>query len=158
MPWCAWAVLAQHKRFFPTQAPPSAPLATAPSHPPPPSLTTKSAGPQVCELAKRIKDRSAAAGRGGAGGQSDFSPAFLWLLRDFQLTLAAGGSGQRPLSPAAYLEEVLADVRGGGGADEANRNQARGRERRGGRKRGSRPRRELLPPYSLPAPQTPNPA
>ncbi|GBF98848.1 hypothetical protein Rsub_11452 [Raphidocelis subcapitata] len=80
----------------------------------------------VCELAKRIKDRSAAAGRGGApGGQSDFSPAFVWLLRDFQLTLAAGGGGQRPLTPAAYLEEVLGDVRAAGGADEANRNQMR---------------------------------
>ncbi|KAI8477166.1 MAG: guanylate-binding protein [Monoraphidium minutum] len=77
----------------------------------------------VCELAKRIKERSAPGG--GRGGQADFHPAFVWLLRDFQLQLAAGGRGSVALSPGQYLEEVLADVRGGGGPDEANRNQMR---------------------------------
>jgi hypothetical protein len=81
----------------------------------------------VCELAKRIKERSATSGRGG--GQADFHPAFVWLLRDFQLQLAgAGGSrgGKGGISAGQYLEEVLADVRGGGGADEDNRNQVGG--------------------------------
>jgi hypothetical protein len=78
----------------------------------------------VCELAKRIKDRSGrGAGGGGGGGQADFHPAFVWLLRDFQLQLSAGGRGGPPLAPAAYLEEALADVRGGGAADEGSRNQ-----------------------------------
>ncbi|KAI8467215.1 MAG: GBP-domain-containing protein [Monoraphidium minutum] len=77
----------------------------------------------VCELAKRIKERSAPGG--GRGGQADFHPAFVWLLRDFQLQLAAGGKGSAALAPGQYLEEVLADVRGGGGPDEANRNQMR---------------------------------
>jgi hypothetical protein len=86
----------------------------------------------VCELAKRVKERSGGAGGGRGGAQVDFHPAFVWLLRDFQLQLAAGGSGQR-ISAATYLEEVLADVRSGGGPDEANRNQVPGRE--GGRRR-----------------------
>jgi hypothetical protein len=80
----------------------------------------------VCELAKRIKERSATSGRGG--GQADFHPAFVWLLRDFQLQLAAAGvvrGGKGDISAGQYLEEVLADVRGGGGADEDNRNQVR---------------------------------
>ncbi|KIZ04249.1 Interferon-induced guanylate-binding protein 2 [Monoraphidium neglectum] len=80
----------------------------------------------VCELAKRIKERSATSGRGG--GQADFHPAFVWLLRDFQLQLAAAGvvrGGKGGISAGQYLEEVLADVRGGGGADEDNRNQMR---------------------------------
>jgi uncharacterized membrane protein YgcG len=93
----------------------------------------------VCELAKRIKDRSSGRGGGGTGGnagggggrsQADFHPAFVWLLRDFQLQLSGGGggaagSGAGQITPAAYLEEVLADVRAGGGADEANRNEMR---------------------------------
>jgi hypothetical protein len=37
----------------------------------------------VCELAKRIKN--------GARGQADFHPAFIWLLRDFQLLLQVWG-------------------------------------------------------------------
>lgn len=45
------------------------------------------------------------------------------LRSDFQLQLAAGGAGSRAIGPAQYLEDVLADVRAGGGPDEANRNQ-----------------------------------
>jgi hypothetical protein len=49
----------------------------------------------------------------------DFSPAFIWLLRDFQLRLESNG---RQISPAEYLEEALLPVKGGE-ADIANRNQ-----------------------------------
>jgi hypothetical protein len=51
----------------------------------------------------------------------DFSPAFIWLLRDFQLRLESNG---RRISPAEYLEEALLPVKGGE-ADIANRNQVR---------------------------------
>ena len=36
----------------------------------------------VCELAKRVKDKAGGGGGGGGrGGQTDFHPAFMWLLR-----------------------------------------------------------------------------
>eukprot|EP00878_Enallax_costatus_P026595 GHUV01028546.1.p1 GENE.GHUV01028546.1~~GHUV01028546.1.p1 ORF type:complete len:721 (+),score=264.72 GHUV01028546.1:893-3055(+) len=73
----------------------------------------------VCELAKRIKDRSLA-GRGG-NNQVDFSPAFVWLLRDFQLILEKDG---RKISGAEYLEDALKPTEGGQ-ADLENRNQMR---------------------------------
>lgn len=58
---------------------------------------------------------------GGASkrGQVDFSPAFTWLLRDFQLRLERDG---HQISPSEYLEEALQPVQGGE-ADMANRNQ-----------------------------------
>eukprot|EP00879_Flechtneria_rotunda_P026395 GHRR01028142.1.p1 GENE.GHRR01028142.1~~GHRR01028142.1.p1 ORF type:complete len:811 (+),score=359.13 GHRR01028142.1:614-3046(+) len=80
----------------------------------------------VCELAKRIKDMSLAGGASSrsslaAGGQVDFSPAFVWLLRDFQLRLESNG---HPITPAEYLEESLLPVQGGE-VDVANRNKMR---------------------------------
>eukprot|EP00882_Tetradesmus_deserticola_P031353 GHRQ01035452.1.p1 GENE.GHRQ01035452.1~~GHRQ01035452.1.p1 ORF type:complete len:151 (-),score=34.60 GHRQ01035452.1:304-756(-) len=68
--------------------------------------------------------RAAAAANGSVGtssatGQVDFSPAFVWLLRDFQLRLESNG---HTISPAEYLEEALLPVKGGE-ADIANRNQ-----------------------------------
>ncbi len=82
----------------------------------------------VCELAKRIKGRAGDGGSsgtssGGRGGQTDFHPAFVWLLRDFQLQLA--GQGGAAVGADHYLEEVLAPVRAGGGADEDNRNEVK---------------------------------
>lgn len=50
----------------------------------------------------------------------DFSPAFIWLLRDFQLRLEANG---KPISPAEYLEEALLPIKATGAADIANKNQ-----------------------------------
>lgn len=44
---------------------------------------------------------------------------------DFQLQLESSGRGGAPVSAGAYLEEVLGELRGGGGTDEANRNQVR---------------------------------
>jgi hypothetical protein len=96
----------------------------------------------ACELAKRVKDRSGGAAGGGGGGggngadlsssssQADFHPAFVWLLRDFQLELR---EGRTRLTPAEYLEEALSDAAmpasSGGGhstaADAAARNAPR---------------------------------
>jgi hypothetical protein len=50
----------------------------------------------------------------------DFSPSFIWLLRDFQLRLEANG---KPISPAEYLEEALLPIKATGAADIANKNQ-----------------------------------
>jgi hypothetical protein len=58
-------------------------------------------------------------GVAAAAGQVDFSPAFIWLLRDFQLRLEAEG---KPITPAEYLEEALLPIKGGA-ADIANKNQ-----------------------------------
>ena len=58
-------------------------------------------------------------GVAAAAGQVDFSPAFIWLLRDFQLRLEADG---KPITPAEYLEEALRPIKGGA-ADIANKNQ-----------------------------------
>jgi hypothetical protein len=54
-------------------------------------------------------------------GQVDFSPAFIWLLRDFQLRLESNG---RQISPGEYLEEALLPIKGGE-QDQANRNKVR---------------------------------
>lgn len=59
-------------------------------------------------------------GVAAAAGQVDFSPAFIWLLRDFQLRLEANG---KPISPAEYLEEALLPIKATGAADIANKNQ-----------------------------------
>ncbi|WIA08464.1 hypothetical protein OEZ85_007901 [Tetradesmus obliquus] len=81
----------------------------------------------VCSLAKRIRDKSQPVagsrplGTSSATGQVDFSPAFIWLLRDFQLRLESNG---KQITPAEYLEEALLPVKGGE-ADIANRNQMR---------------------------------
>lgn len=48
----------------------------------------------------------------------DFSPAFIWLLRDFQLRLEDNG---KPITPAEYLELALLPLKGGE-ADIANKN------------------------------------
>jgi hypothetical protein len=86
----------------------------------------------ACELAKRVKGRSGGAADGAApaaapalddGQQADFHPAFVWLLRDFQLELR---EGRTRLTPAEYLEEALADApQSTGGADAAARNAPR---------------------------------
>lgn len=54
-----------------------------------------------------------------AAGQVDFSPAFIWLLRDFQLRLEADN---KAITPAEYLEEALLPIKGGA-ADISNKNQ-----------------------------------
>jgi hypothetical protein len=56
-----------------------------------------------------------------AAGQVDFSPAFIWLLRDFQLRLEDNG---KPITPAEYLELALLPLKGGE-ADIANKNKVR---------------------------------
>lgn len=68
----------------------------------------------VAEFAKLIKSRSESA---GAAGLSAFSPAFLWLLRDFSLRIQG--------TPKEYLEEALAEVSGPSDAIRA-KNQMRG--------------------------------
>jgi hypothetical protein len=50
------------------------------------------------------------------------APAFLWLLRDFQLQLR---DGERQLAPRDYIEEVLGQL-AGSGANVANSNQVGG--------------------------------
>ncbi|GBF99772.1 hypothetical protein Rsub_12400 [Raphidocelis subcapitata] len=72
----------------------------------------------VCELAKRIKDKS------GRGGGLDYWPAFVWLLRDFQLIIESSGAGGGPSSPASYLEDVLAERRGAGVEESGNQMRA----------------------------------
>ncbi|KDD73250.1 guanylate-binding protein, partial [Helicosporidium sp. ATCC 50920] len=52
---------------------------------------------------------------------SEFSPAFIWLLRDFYLRLEEDG---RPVSPAGYLEIALEPVPGAG-ASAAAKNEVR---------------------------------
>jgi hypothetical protein len=51
--------------------------------------------------------------------QVDFHPAFIWLLRDFQLLLK---EGRKTLTPSEYLEETLNSI-SGTETDVANRNQ-----------------------------------
>lgn len=60
-------------------------------------------------------------GVAAAAGQVDFSPAFIWLLRDFQLRLEDNG---KPITPAEYLENALLPLKGGE-ADIANKNKVR---------------------------------
>lgn len=69
----------------------------------------------------RVPCSGANNGVAAAAGQVDFSPAFIWLLRDFQLRLEANG---KPITPAEYLEEALLPIKGGA-ADIANKNQVR---------------------------------
>ena len=47
---------------------------------------------------------------------SQFTPAFLWLLRDFYLALEEDG---RKVSPGEYLESALQPVKGAGRSVEA---------------------------------------
>jgi hypothetical protein len=55
----------------------------------------------------------------GGGGEAAHAPAFLWLLRDFQLQLR---DGDRQLAPRDYIEEVLQEL-AGSGPNVANSNQ-----------------------------------
>lgn len=76
----------------------------------------------TCCRTDQLRNRCTTGGVNGvasAAGQVDFSPAFIWLLRDFQLRLEADG---KPITPAEYLEEALLPIKGGA-ADIANKNQ-----------------------------------
>ncbi len=53
---------------------------------------------------------------GEADELSQFTPAFLWLLRDFYLALEEDG---RAVSPGEYLESALQPVKGAGRSVEA---------------------------------------
>ena len=53
---------------------------------------------------------------GGDDELSQFTPAFLWLLRDFYLALEEAG---RKVSPGEYLESALQPVQGAGRSVEA---------------------------------------
>ncbi|EFN59494.1 hypothetical protein CHLNCDRAFT_56782 [Chlorella variabilis] len=77
----------------------------------------------VTEMTKHIRVRA-----GGGGGADDdstelasFTPAFLWLLRDFYLRLEEEG---RAVTPRDYLETALQPLQGSGRAVEA-KNQIR---------------------------------
>jgi hypothetical protein len=69
-------------------------------------------------MTKHIRVRAA----GGTGGDDDaadlasFTPAFLWLLRDFYLRLEEDG---RQVTPRDYLETALQPLSGAGRAVEA---------------------------------------
>lgn len=77
-----------------------------------------SSGSIVLPCAARGSGDGGAGAASAATGQVDFSPAFIWLLRDFQLRLESNG---RQISPAEYLEEALLPIKGGE-QDQANRN------------------------------------
>ncbi|KAL4859356.1 Guanylate-binding protein 5 [Chlorella vulgaris] len=77
----------------------------------------------VTEMTKHVRVRAA----GSSGGEEDsaelatFTPAFLWLLRDFYLRLEEEG---RQVSPRDYLETALQPLQGTGRAVES-KNQIR---------------------------------
>lgn len=75
----------------------------------------------ACRCSTRCLPPGAGNGVAAAAGQVDFSPAFIWLLRDFQLRLEDNG---KPITPAEYLELALLPLKGGE-ADIANKNKVR---------------------------------
>ncbi|AQK88493.1 Guanylate-binding family protein [Zea mays] len=64
----------------------------------------------VTEMTKHIRVR-ASGGRSTASELGQFSPVFVWLLRDFYLDLA---EDNRKITPRDYLELALRPVQGGG--------------------------------------------
>ncbi|RLM99095.1 guanylate-binding protein 1-like [Panicum miliaceum] len=64
----------------------------------------------VTEMTKHIRVR-ASGGRSTASELGQFSPVFVWLLRDFYLDLT---EDNRKITPHDYLELVLRPVQGGG--------------------------------------------
>ncbi|KAG2617548.1 guanylate-binding protein 7-like [Panicum virgatum] len=64
----------------------------------------------VTEMTKHIRVR-ASGGRSTASGLGQFSPVFIWLLRDFYLDLT---EDNRKITPRDYLELALRPVQGGG--------------------------------------------
>ncbi|KAK9825847.1 hypothetical protein WJX81_003554 [Elliptochloris bilobata] len=71
----------------------------------------------VTEVTKHVRVRAgSSAGEGEENELANFTPAFLWLLRDFYLTLEEDG---RQLTPREYLETALRPVAGSGRAVEA---------------------------------------
>ncbi|KAL3682521.1 hypothetical protein R1sor_000543 [Riccia sorocarpa] len=66
----------------------------------------------VTEMTKHIRVR-ASQGQTSAAELGQFSPLFLWLLRDFYLDLAESG---RRITPRDYLESALQPVAGAGKA------------------------------------------
>ncbi|CAM6095658.1 unnamed protein product [Calypogeia fissa] len=66
----------------------------------------------VTEMTKHIRVR-ASAGETSAAELGQFSPLFLWLLRDFYLDLQEQG---RRITPRDYLESALVPVQGAGKA------------------------------------------
>ncbi|KAK9820375.1 hypothetical protein WJX72_009644 [[Myrmecia] bisecta] len=70
----------------------------------------------VTEMTKHVRVRAGSAGGENASELADFTPSFLWLLRDFYLTLEENG---RKLSPREYLETALRNVEGTGKSIEA---------------------------------------
>ncbi|KAF9615547.1 hypothetical protein IFM89_024395 [Coptis chinensis] len=74
----------------------------------------------VTEMTKHIRVR-ASGGRSTASELGQFSPIFVWLLRDFYLELA---EDNRKITPRDYLELALKPMQGGG-KDIASKNEIR---------------------------------
>ncbi|RAL49680.1 unnamed protein product [Cuscuta campestris] len=74
----------------------------------------------VTEMTKHIRVR-ASGGRNTASELGQFSPIFVWLLRDFYLDLT---EDNRKITPRDYLELALRPVQGGG-RDVASKNEIR---------------------------------
>lgn len=66
----------------------------------------------VTEMTKHIRVRASQT-RSSAAELGQYSPVFLWLLRDFYLDLAEDG---RRITPREYLESALQSMRGSGKA------------------------------------------
>ncbi|KAK9798122.1 hypothetical protein WJX73_001407 [Symbiochloris irregularis] len=73
----------------------------------------------VTEMTRHIRVKAGAAS--GESELADFTPSFLWLLRDFYLTLEEEG---RKITPREYLETALRHLNGTGAAVDA-KNQIR---------------------------------
>ncbi|XP_022848152.1 guanylate-binding protein 4 [Olea europaea var. sylvestris] len=74
----------------------------------------------VTEMTKHIRVR-ASGGRSTASELGQFSPVFVWLLRDFYLDLV---EENRKITPRDYLELALRPIQGGG-KDVASKNEIR---------------------------------
>ncbi|XP_010245575.1 PREDICTED: guanylate-binding protein 1-like [Nelumbo nucifera] len=75
----------------------------------------------VTEMTKHIRVRASGGGRTTASELGQFSPIFVWLLRDFYLDLV---EDNRKITPRDYLELALRPMQGGG-KDVAARNEIR---------------------------------
>ncbi|BDA47092.1 Guanylate-binding protein 1 [Coccomyxa sp. Obi] len=70
----------------------------------------------VTEMTKHIRVRAGSAAGENEAELSNFTPSFLWLLRDFYLTLEEEG---RTITPKQYLETALQPIKGQGRSVEA---------------------------------------